>query len=233
MELATFEAFYSRPIAPTRRIALGAMELPVDPAPGFGGVLLAGIVARFARELDSDTDEELDALLDDLEAGRRIRQPRIRHRLQHDTIGLAKCRHRLVGSGEQVRFVFDTSVGTPTQHVLCAVYAASAVPPDQRATVVTSLRRGLGWIGAIDESLVRYLSNRSYGSVSAGVDPVGWAIDRLSVDSSLDGEALHAAVSKSFRDQLLRAHPDHGGSVEHAADVISELREARRVLLGR
>ena len=32
---------------------------------------------------------------------------------------------------------------------------------------------------------------------------------------------------------LVEAHPDHGGSVELAAGRIADLREARRILLGR
>lgn len=75
MTLAIFEAYYSRPIAPTRRVALGKMMLPVDPAPGFGGVLLGGIMARFVRELDADLDEELDALVDDLESAATSANP--------------------------------------------------------------------------------------------------------------------------------------------------------------
>ena len=34
--LAEIEIFHSRPVAPTRRVALGHRELPVEPAPGFG-----------------------------------------------------------------------------------------------------------------------------------------------------------------------------------------------------
>src|SRR5919112_142191 len=78
--LAELEIWHSRPIAPTRRVALGRAQLPVDPAPGFGGILLGGIVAAHIGELDPDLTGELSRLLDDLEAGRRIAQPRLRHR---------------------------------------------------------------------------------------------------------------------------------------------------------
>ena len=40
--LAELEIWHSRPIAPTRRVALGRSLLPVDPPPGFGGILLGG-----------------------------------------------------------------------------------------------------------------------------------------------------------------------------------------------
>lgn len=231
MTLAIFEAYYSRPIAPTRRVALGKMMLPTDPAPGFGGVLLGGIMARFVRELDEDLDEDLDRLVDDLEAGRHIGQPRLRHRLQVDRIGLARCRHRLDADGEQFRFSFDSAVGTPTQHVLCAAYAAADVVTEERPALFAAIRKGLDWIGPIDDALVRYLSDRRSLGASAGSDPKGWALERLGVAGALDGDALHSAVSRAFRELLIEAHPDHGGSVELAADRIAELREARRILL--
>ena len=231
MTLAIFEAYYSRPIAPTRRVALGRMMLPIDPAPGFGGVLLGGIMARFVRELDADLDEELDALVDDLEVGRHIGQPRLRHRLQVDRVGLARCRHRLEADGEQFRFDFESNIGTPTQHVLCAAYAASQVETEERASLFTAIRKGLDWVGPIDDALVRDLSDRRTLVASAGSYPKGGALERLGIAGSLSGEALHAEVSRSFRELLIQAHPDHGGSVELAADRIAELREARRILI--
>ena len=56
MLLAELEIWHSRPIAPTRRIALGRLILPVDPVPGFGGVLLGAVIASHAPEID-DTNE--------------------------------------------------------------------------------------------------------------------------------------------------------------------------------
>ena len=54
MVLAELEAFLSRPVAPTRRVALGSLDLPGDPAPGFGGILLGGIagIAVSQRRLE-------------------------------------------------------------------------------------------------------------------------------------------------------------------------------------
>src|SRR5689334_23094807 len=73
--LAEIEIFHSRPIAPTRRIAIGHRDLPVDPAPGFGGVLLSAVVAQFAPALDADLYDDLLLLLRQLERGQRIPQP--------------------------------------------------------------------------------------------------------------------------------------------------------------
>ena len=43
-------------------------------------------------------------LLNALQAGRRIPQPRLHHRFQQDRHGLARSRHRLTGSGEALEF---------------------------------------------------------------------------------------------------------------------------------
>ena len=90
MVLAEIEIRHSRAVAPTRRVALGELYLPVEPAPGFGGILLAAIVGAGASLLEDDLRDELDVLLDDLERRRRVAQPRMRHRFQTDTHGLAR-----------------------------------------------------------------------------------------------------------------------------------------------
>src|SRR3954463_9363560 len=57
--LAELEVFHSRPIAPTRRVALGVPVLPTAPPPGFGGLLLGGIVAAFIGRVDADLHGDL------------------------------------------------------------------------------------------------------------------------------------------------------------------------------
>ena len=52
------------------------VELPTDPAPGFGGILLGGIVARFGPDLPEDFHDEVLHLMYELEHGGR----RERHR---------------------------------------------------------------------------------------------------------------------------------------------------------
>jgi hypothetical protein len=144
--LAEVEAFFSRPIAPTRRVALGRLELPTDPAPGYGGILLASIAAAHAPLLDDDFEAEARALMNELERGRRISQPRLRHRLQEDRIGLQRCTHRLIGDESgALRFDLDDEVGTPAQHVLCALYAAGRAPRAVRHEVMAAVRTGFSW----------------------------------------------------------------------------------------
>ncbi len=251
MILADLEAFHSRPIAPTRRIALGELDLPCDPAPGFGGILLGGIVARFLPDVDEDTQVDVTRLLGDVEHGRRIAQPRARHRLQEDRVGLRPCHHRLLGQGETLVLDLDATRGTPAQHVLCAVYAVATLPAPVRPVVVSTVRKAMRWHGSIGPALIAQLAGRHADlSVSAASDPVGWALRVLDLVSNegpsgrgapLRGSALVASaprmpsrkdVQQAFREQLRAAHPDHGADDDGAAQRIAELSEARRILLG-
>jgi hypothetical protein len=234
MLLAEVETFLSRPIAPTRRVALGRLELPCDPAPGFGGVLLGGIAARFTPDIDPDFHDELLHLMSELEAGRRISQPRLRHRLQKDHVGLQKCSHRLVGEGERLEFEFDDEKGTAAQHVLCAVYAAGTVPWEFIPAVMATVRKGFMWRGGGNETaLIGHLSGRG-GSISLGSvgDPVSWALAMLDLHGPGASVPTRKDIQRAYRNQLRAAHPDHGAAEDGAAARISELGEARRILLG-
>jgi len=240
MVLAELEVFLSRPIAPTRRVALGSSTLPMDPAPGFGAVLLGGVAARFGPELDDDLADEVDWLLDEIARGSRIAQPRLRHRLQVDRVGLQRSRHRLVGEGESMHFELEVERGTPAQHVLCAVYAAGTALPSLRSTVIDVVRRGLRWRGEIGPGLIAQLSGqRGFHDVRAVGDPVRWALHVLELVDLSDHEAVRLDattpsrrdVQQAFRDGLRGAHPDHGGDDIEAAERIAQLSEARRILL--
>ncbi len=233
MLLAELESHLSRPIAPTRRVALGRLTLPVDPAPGFGGILLGGIVARFGPDLAEDFHDEVLHLTHELEHGRRIAQPRLRHRLQADRVGLQTCRHRLVGRGERLSFHFDVEKGTPAQHVLCAVYAAGTVTEALRPAVMDTVRRGFRWRGEVDASLISHLAGRrSVAGTGSLVDPVAWALALLDLAGPSDTGPSRSDVKRAFREQLRAAHPDHGAADHGAAQRIAELSEARRILLG-
>src|SRR5439155_1194864 len=72
MLLAELEIRHSRAVAPTRRVALGPHWLPTEPAPGYGGILLGGIVAAHLVEVDPELRDEFLVLVDDLEEGRRF-----------------------------------------------------------------------------------------------------------------------------------------------------------------
>jgi hypothetical protein len=60
--LAELEVYHSRPIAPTRRVAIGRTILPVEDSPGFGGLLLGSIVAKYRQRIDSALLEERELM---------------------------------------------------------------------------------------------------------------------------------------------------------------------------
>jgi hypothetical protein len=235
--LAELEVFHSRPIAPTRRVALGPSRLPTDPSPGFGGILLAGIVAGHMDQLDPELFDDLHRLSLQLEAGQRIPQPRLRHRFQTDRIGLTRSVHRLVGHGEDLGFEFELK-GAAAQHILAAVYAAGALPPEARSSVLGALRLAMRWTGPLDHRFVAHVSGLDrtrQWSASAFHDPVRWAVGILGLTGdrgSAPGVAPErVVVQQRFRDLLRAAHPDHGGDTDDAASRIADLTEARRILL--
>jgi hypothetical protein len=230
--VAEMEIFHSRSIAPTRRVALGECDLPVTPAPGFGGILLGGVVATHIPTLDPDLFDDLDRLSRQLEAGYRIPQPRLRHRLQTDRIGLQRSVHRLRGDGEELSFEVDDQ-GSPAQHILAAVYAAGDLPVGARSRVMEAIRKAMRWSGAIDGSLVAHLSGLARHhdwSADAYRDPVGWALGVLDL-AGRDERPGKRAIQRRFRDLVRAAHPDHGGDCGEAAGRLIELAEARRILL--
>ena len=91
--LAEVEIFHSRTHSPTRRLSLGHLVLPVDPAPGLGGLLLGGIVAAHLPEVEEDLVPDLHRLVLQVDRGDRVVQPRLRHRYQIDRQGLSRSRH--------------------------------------------------------------------------------------------------------------------------------------------
>lgn len=236
MLLAELEVYHSRPIAPTRRVSLGNMLLPVDPLPGFGGLLLGGIAARFVMDLDPNDVPDIVALTHELEAGRRISQPRLRHRFQDDRVGLTYSSHRLHRDEDSdvMRLQFTTHNGAPSQQVLGAVYAAGQVERAFRGGVLTAVRRGLAWTGDIGPALLAHLAGRGNSSLSSSAmaDPVGWAMTILGL-SALDERLEKGVVQRGYREALIAAHPDHGGDDGDAAQRIADIGEARRILLAR
>lgn len=235
--LAEMELFHSRPVAPTRRVALGDLHLPTDPAPGLGGLLLGAVVAANMADLDPEHFDELDILARQVEAGQRIVQPRLRHRLQTDRIGLQRSHHQLVADGEQIRFELDDR-GASAQNVLAALYAAGQIAAGPRTRVIDAIRKAMRWSGPIDHQLVAHLMGVRHGhawSVDAHRDPITWALGILGLRGEHSpgcGERpARYVIQQRFRELLRQAHPDHGGAADHAALRIAELDEARRILL--
>lgn len=232
MILAELEVFHSRPVAPTRRVALGERRLPVDPPPGFGGILLGGVVAAHLPGIDLDLLNDLHRLTLQLEHGQRIAQPRLRHRLQTDRIGLTCSALRLRGDGSSLRFDFEDRAA-PEQYVLAAVYAAGELDHAVRPAVMDTVRRGLQWRGPVGPDLVDHLVEAEVSSawLAEGFqDPVGWALQVLRLEGEA-GSPDRTRVQRRFRRLLRDAHPDHGAGSDGAAERIADLTAARRILL--
>ncbi|MHB8670132.1 MAG: hypothetical protein ACYDAD_06160 [Acidimicrobiales bacterium] len=232
MVLAELEVRHSRVVAPTRRVALGSCHLPIQPAPGFGGILLAGVVAAHVNDISDEDFSALLRLVDEIEMGRRIPQPRLRHRFQSDVVGLDRSRHRLLGNGERVRFEFDDHAG-PVPQILGAVYAAAGLGPVARPIAIAGLRRALHWDGGTGRELVEFLLDPTASAhwTRRRGDPLdaAWALGVLGFG---DGdEPPQEAVRRRFRTLIRNAHPDHGGRSEGAGERVLELTEARRILL--
>lgn len=237
MLLAELEIRHSRAVAPTRRVALGELWLPLEPPPGPGLLLLAAVVAACVAALDEESRDDLDVLIDDLERGQALAQPRLRHRFQTDVVGLDRSHHRLVrrdgdgtnGDGAMVLELDDHGAVLP--QVLGAAYAAGKLSYRVRPQAFRLLRRASRWSGGNDEHLIPYLVGDEGPRASwrgPGKDE-GWALVLLGFDP--DSEPARSEIQQRFRRLLFSAHPDHGGSVEGAGERITDLTEAKRILL--
>src|SRR5699024_7053734 len=173
---AELELFLSRPVAPTRRVALGEQTLPTSPSPGHGGLLLGAVVAANIGDVDPELLPDIHRLTRQLEIGARIAQPRLRHRYQSDRIGLSSHRHRLrIESGRPRLDLAD--VVRPAPHVLGALYAAGRIPVSERGPVFELLRRALLWRGAVGPDLIDHLSGVRPGDwIETGEAPRAWAL---------------------------------------------------------
>lgn len=215
--VAELEVYHSRPIAPTRRVALGHRRLPVGGDPGAGTVLLGAVVARHMRAVDPDDWTDLIRLTHQVERGYRIAQPRLRHRLQRDRVGLTRSRHRAFACGSGLVFDHDDGKGRPVQQVLGAVYAVADLDLEARRSVMAVIRRGMRWIGPAGDTdgLVGFLAGHHRGlSLPDGAvgDPTRWALGVLGFvangggdRSGHGGEAVGDGAGRAIGDGVAAA----------------------------
>jgi hypothetical protein len=228
MLLAELEVWHSRPTTPTRRIALGHLVLPVEPSPGFGGLLLGAVIAKHLPDVDDELIPDIHRLLAQVERGDRVTQPRLRHRYQVDRHGLAVSVHRLQGHGDNVRFDLHTQ-GSPLAQVLGAVYALERMDEQARRHLVPVLHRAMRWRGAIGPSFVANLAGNASTSLAAMADPRAWALELLGFPLGTT-KLSKKDITTRYREGLRHAHPDHGGDEAAASKAIHDLGEARKIL---
>lgn len=228
MLLAELQVWHTRPAVPTRRVALGHLILPSDPPPGFGGLLLGAVVAAHLSGVHRDLVPDVHRLIDQVERGERVTQPRLRHRFQVDRHGLAHSVHRLTGGGDELSFDFH-SVGTDLVQVLGAIYALERLDLAAREVIAPILHRATQWRGSIGPSLVTHLLGTAPSTLAALADPRAWALDVLGFPP---GTAVPTKreVTAQYRRRMMAVHPDHGGDRLEAGRAILELNEARRIL---
>ena len=227
--LAEVEFWHSRPITPTRRLSLGGLNLPIDPTPGLGGILLGAIVAAHAGSVHEDLIPDVHRLISQIEQGERIVQPRLRHRFQADRHGLARSVHRMIGEDDSIRFEFSEG-GTPLQHVLGAVYVLERLDPSIRKKLAPMLLKAMKWRGPLNQTFVAYLAGSNASTIAAMADPRAWALELLGFPPGTVKPSKRE-IQVRFRESLRGVHPDHGGDSRTASANINDLSEARRVLL--
>ena len=251
MILAELNVRHTRRHQPTRRVALGDTYLPTS-GPGYGAVLIGAVVAEFLDGLDEEQRDLLPRLLTDAAEGLSVPRIALRHRLQTDTHGLDRSRHRIVADDGMLTLELDAH-GWPAPQVLGAVMGAAAMPPAGRKLALRSIAAAVTRPGVPPEGLVvrRLLEGipglrpyapgaapRNGGSDDDGDELAGWrgvpaerrwAMEVLGVRAGprIDRED----VQRRFRRLLRLAHPDHGAADAGAAERIAELAEARELLL--
>lgn len=228
MLLAEIEIFHTRPAVPTRRVALGHLVLPVDPAPGFGGLLLGAVVANHIVGVPDELHGDIVRLVTEVEQGARIVQPRLRHRFQADRHGLSHSRHRLVGDGEDLEFDFGTT-GSDLAQVLGAVYAVERLDETRRHLLAPVLLKATRWRGPIGPALIAHLAGSQSTALSSLADPRAWALELLGFPADA-ADPSKREVTRQYRSRMRDVHPDHGGEAVDASKAILDLNEARRIL---
>ena len=230
---------------PTRRVALGDAYLPTS-GPAYGAVLLGAVVAEHLPDLDDEQAELLPRLVFDGRDGLTVPRIALRYRLQTDTHGLDRSRHRIVSDTGRLVLELDRH-SRPDPQVIGAVMAAAALPPAARSIAFHSIDQAIKRPGELPVGLeVRRLL---LGIPGAGPPPPGtayiggdstaewagipadrrWAMEVLGLRA--DVELDRTDIQARFRRLVRLAHPDHGAEGRGAAERLSELAEARTVLL--
>jgi hypothetical protein len=249
MVLAELLVRHTRRHMPTRRVALGEAYLPTG-GPAYGAVLLGAVVAEHLPELDDEQAELLPRLVFDARDGLSVPRIALRYRLQTDTHGLDRSRHRIVAratTSQPAGLVLELDRhGRADPQVIGAVLAAAALPPSGRTialqAVAAALREPRLPVGIRVERLLHGAPDLRHflpGAPRFGGPLVDvwsgipadrrWAMEVLGLHAEMP--VVRDDVQARFRRLVRLAHPDHGAATDRAAERLAELREARTVLL--
>jgi hypothetical protein len=250
MLLAELSIRHTRRHMPTRRVALDGAYLPTS-GPAHGATLLAAVVATNLPGMDEEQRELLPRLLDSARRGLTIPRIALRHRLQRDTHGLDRSRHRVLGEDGHIVVELDVH-GAPAPEILGAVMAAASLQSGGRTIALDTIRRVVTgrWAGLVADVEVRFVADSPWSGArpplastdtwTQGAPPEEllwidvpaderWAMEVLGLRAGMRVE--RDDVNRRFRRLLRDAHPDSGGASSAAAARIEELSEARAILL--
>lgn len=250
MLLAELNVRHTRRHMPTRRVALDGAYLPTS-GPAHGPALLAAVVATNLPAIEPEERELLPRLLHDTRRGLAIPRIALRHRLQYDTHGLDRSRHRMLG--EDAHLVVELDVhGAPVPQVLGAVMGAAALHSSGRPIALEAISKVVHgkWGGLAPDVELRIVAEAMWNGVRPplasadewqqgappeelqwrGVSPdQRWAMEVLGLRAGMGIE--RDDLNRRFRRLLRDAHPDSGGASASAAARIAELTEARTILM--
>jgi hypothetical protein len=249
MLLAELVIRHTRRHMPTRRVAPGSAYLPMSGANAPGSLLIGAVVHEFGVALDDDDRDDLAQLIRLAATGLDVPRIAVRHRLQRDTHGLDRSRHRVEQFGDRLVVELDTH-GSPLPQLLGLVLAVSGLPQSARHTGLLVARQVLDGRNPFQRSGVfirRLAEGVPYdipwapgatwrpGAPAAEVAWEGidserrWAMEVLGIRA---GTMLAKDdVNRRFRRLLRDAHPDTGAAGPGAAERIEELSDARELLL--
>ncbi len=238
MIVAELEVYHSRPIAPTRRVGLGHIDLPVGPGPGPGGVLLAGVVAQTVPNINAEDRESLFNVCELIGFNQRVNQPSARHRYQDDLVGLTSSRQLLVHENGVFSYEFDNSTASPIQLALGALYAVERISAENRPSVIDAIRYAMVWEGDPNTQFIssvlseHKLSGEQLERLGSWSDPVAWALDKLGIAEPIE-QVSKRIVQTNFRGLIRQAHPDNGGVETLASERVKDLMDAKDILLSK
>jgi hypothetical protein len=247
--LAELNIWHTRRHMPTRRIALGDAYLPMS-GPGWGAVLLGAVVAEHLDQLDEEQRELLPRLVDDAHHGLAVPRIALRYRLQTDTHGLDRSRHRIVsevGATGVASLILEIDRhGAPAPQIIGAVMAAAALPATPRRGALRAVEGAISRPELPEGLIVRRLLQgvpglQPFAPRTADADGVDaerwraipaerrWAMEVLGLRAGMTVERRD--VQARFRRLVRLAHPDHGATRDGAAERLAELADARELLL--
>ncbi len=250
MLLAELNVRHTRRHMPTRRVALDGAYLPMS-GPEHGVALLAAVVATNLPAIEDEGRELLARFIYDARRGLSIPRIALRHRLQYDTHGLDRSRHRMLG--EEGKLIVELDIhGAPTPQILGAVMGAAALHVSSRTIALDAIRKVVEgrWGGLAADVEIRVVAEAMWNGIRPPLAAAGewrpgappeellwrgvgpdqrWAMEVLGLRAGMDVE--REEVNRRFRRLLRDAHPDSGGVTEGAATRIAELTEARAILL--